>query len=321
MVYTPKVSVVILNWNGGEHLKKCLDSVLKTDYHDLEVIVVDNASTDGSQELVKKYYPQVILVENEKNLGFCVGNNIGIKRAKGEIIILLNNDTIVDGGWIKEILKCAQDPKVGIVGCRLYFPDTKIIQSLGFKMRFLGFWENIGAGQKDKGQFDKVSCVDYVSGAALAIKREVLDKVGLLDPAFYAYCEDVDLCYRARRAGYKVVTSNAIVYHCGSLSWDRLPVRKMYLVQRNRIYFILKHYPPKNLLRYVVEYPVMSFRVNLCKYIESETVLQKTAALNKIQKKGKISVIAFTREILRLVMFFVALLSMAAKTLLGGKGR
>jgi len=309
MVYTPKVSVVILNWNGGEYLKKCLDSVLKTDYHDLEVIVVDNASTDGSQELVKKYYPQVILIENEKNLGFCVGNNIGIKRTTGDIIILLNNDTIVDRSWVKEILKFAQDPRVGIVGCRLYFPGTKIIQSLGFKKRFLGFWESIGAGQEDNGQFGKVGCVDYVSGAALAIKRDVLDKIGLLDPAFYAYLEDADLCYRARRAGYEVVTSNAIVYHYGSLSWDRLPVRKMYLIQRNGIYFILKHFSPKILLRYLFERSIRVLKVNLCRYIKDETVLQKTATLNKIQNRGKISVIAFTREILRLAMFFIALLS------------
>jgi len=315
MVYAPKISVVILNWNGGKYLKECLDSVLKTDYHNLEVVVVDNASTDGSKELVNKYYPQVILKENEKNLGFCVGNNIGIERATGDIIILLNNDTIVDRRWIKEILKKAKNPRVGIVGCRLYFPGTKIIQSLGFRMKLLGFWESIGAGQEDNGQFDKVSCVDYVSGAALAVKREVFDKIGLLDPAFYAYCEDVDLCYRARRAGYKVVTSNAIVYHYGSLSWDRFSVRKMYLLQRNRIYFILKHYFPKTFLRYVVEYPVMSFMVNLCKYVGGETVLQKTA-LNKIQNKGKISIIAFTSEILRLVMFFIALLSMVAKTLI-----
>lgn len=321
MVYTSKVSIVILNWNGGKYLKECLDSVLKTDYQDLEIIVVDNASTDGSQELVKKCYPQVILIENERNLGFCVGNNIGIKRATSNIIILLNNDTIVDRSWVKEILKCAQDPRVGIVGCRLYFPGTKIIQSLGYRMKFLGFWESIGAGQEDKGQFDKVGCVDYVSGAALAVKREVLDKIGLLDPAFYAYCEDVDLCYRARRAGYKVVTSNAIVYHYGSLSWDRLPVRKMYLVQRNRIYFILKHYSPKTLLRYVVEYPVMSFMVNLCRFIRGETGLQKTATLNKIQIRGKIPVVAFTKEISRLVMFFITLLLLVVKTWLRGKRR
>jgi len=316
----PRVSVIILNWNGGDYLVRCVDSVMKTDYpNDLfEVIIVDNGSTDGSARLVKKMYPQVKLIENERNLGFCVGNNIGIKNSSGDIIILLNNDTIVDKDWIKEILKCAQDPKVGIIGCRLYFPDTKIIQSLGFKMKFLGYWESIGAGQEDKGQFNEIKYVDYVSGAALAVKKEVLDKIGLLDPIFYAYREDADLCYRARRASYKVVTSNAIVYHYGSLSWDKLPARKTYLAERNKIYFILKHYLPKKFLRYLLEYPIKTFKVNLRKYVRGETVLQKTTTLNNIQSRGKISIIAFTKEFLRFIMFFIALLSIIAKTLLRG---
>ena len=317
------VSVIILNWNGGDYLMRCVDSVMKTDYPGdlLEVIIVDNGSIDGSARLAKKMYPQIKLIENGRNLGFCVGNNIGIKHSSGDIVVLLNNDTIVDRNWIKEILKYAQDPRVGIIGCKLYFPGTKIIQSLGFRMRFLGYWESIGAGQEDNGQFDKFGCVDYVSGAALAVKRKVLDKIGLLDPTFYAYYEDVDICYRARQAGYKVVTSNAIVYHYGSLSWNRLPIRKMYLVQRNGIQFILKHYPPKNLLRYIFEYPIKSFKVDLCKYVRGETVLQKTATLNKTQNREKISVAAFTMEILRLIMFFMALLSIVAKTRLRRKER
>jgi GT2 family glycosyltransferase len=307
--------VIILNWNGGNYLIKCVNSVMKTDYPSdlLEVIIVDNGSTDGSARLAKKMFPQVKLIENEKNLGFCIGNNIGIKNSSGDIIILLNNDTIVDKDWIKEILKCAQDPEVGIIGCRLYFPGTKIIQSLGFKMKFLGFYESIGAGQEDTGQFYDVGYVDYVSGAAMAIKREVLNRIGLLDPAFYAYHEDVDLCYRARRAGYKVVTSNAIVYHYGSLSWNKLPARKIYLAERNKIYFVLKHYSPKKLLRYMFEYPIRSFSINLCKYIRGETVLQKLLTLNKVESQRKISIATLIKEITRLIMFFMALLSVATK--------
>jgi GT2 family glycosyltransferase len=313
-----RISIIILNWNGGDYLIRCVDSVMKTDYPNdlLEVIIVDNGSTDGSAKLAKKMFPQVKLIENERNLGFCIGNNIGIKNSSGDIIILLNNDTFVDKDWIKEILKCAQDPEVGIIGCRLYFPGTRIIQSLGFKMKFLGFYESIGAGQEDKGQFYDVGYVDYVAGAAMAIKREVLNRIGLLDPAFYAGHEDVDLCYRARRAGYKVVTSNAIVYHYGSLSWNKLPVRKIYLAERNKIYFVLKHYSPKKLLRYLFEYPIKSFKVNLCKYVRGESVLQKTATLNKVQGLRKTSVIALSNEILRLTMFFIALLLIAVR----GKG-
>ena len=307
-----RVSVIILNWNGGDYLSRCVKSVLETDYPGdlLEVIVIDNGSTDGSAKSVKKMFPQVKLIENKKNLGFCVGNNIGIKHASGDILILLNNDTIVDKNWINEILKVVKDPKIGIVGCRLYFPGTRIIQSLGSKMKFLGYWESIGAGQEDNGQFNYVSDADYVSGAAMAIKREVIEKTGLLDPEFYAYCEDLDLCYRARRAGYRIVTSNAVVYHYCSLSWDSFPIKKSYLNNRNKLYFITKHYPRKTLLKYVLEYPIRSLKVDLCRFIGGETVLQRVTTPSKNTKREKVSTVALTMVFLRTTMFLMALLSM-----------
>jgi GT2 family glycosyltransferase len=135
--------------------------------------------------------------------------------------------------------------------------------------------------------------MDYVSGAVLAVKRKVLDKIGLFRLCVLHICEDVDICYCARQAGYKVVTSNAIVYHYGSLSWDRPPMRKIYLAERNKSYFILKHYSPEKLLRDIFEYPIRSFKVNLCKYIKGETVFQKTATLNKARSQRKISVYSF----------------------------
>ncbi len=303
----PKVSIIILNWNEKEYLRKCLDSVLKTDYPNFEVIVVDNASVDGSKEMVKKEYSKVILIENKKNLGFCVGNNIGIKKARGDIIILLNNDTIVDKNWLKEIVKKANNTEVGIIGCKLYFPNSKTIQTVGFREAILDYWESIGAGQTDNGQFKEVEEVDWVSGAALAIKREVIERIGLLDPEFYAFGEDRDLCYRARKAGYKVVTSNAIVYHYGSLSWDKFPVIKMYLTNRNRLYFIIKHYSPRILLRYVFEYPIKSFNADLRRLIKGETVLQKVIYS---RQKGRLKVfkVALKTLTLKNVMFLASLL-------------
>ncbi|MHA1362064.1 MAG: glycosyltransferase family 2 protein [Candidatus Freyarchaeota archaeon] len=311
----PLISVVILNWNGGDYLRRCVKSVIETNYprNLLEVIVVDNGSTDGSARLAKKMYPQIKLIENGSNLGFCVGNNIGIKYASGSLIILLNNDTIVDKNWIREIVKSARDPKVGIVGCRIYFPGTRIIQTLGFRMKFLGYWENIGAGQVDDGQFDDIEGVDWVSGAALSIKSEVIEKIGFLDPEFYAYCEDMDLCYRARKAGYKVVISNAIVYHYGSVSFDRLPLKKAYLNNRGSLYFIMKHYSPKTLLRYVFEYPLKSFKVNLGRFIRGETGLQRAIISSKNIQQGKVFKKALNIVLLRNVTFFVALLLMIIK--------
>lgn len=246
------VSVIVLNWNQKKLLNNCLESVLNTDYSEMEIIVSDNGSTDGSVKMVKKNFANVVLIENNANLGFCEGNNIAIKRAKGDIIVLLNNDTWVDKNWINEIVNAASDSKVGIVGCKLLFVGTNVIQSLGYRSNLLGHYVNRGLLEINDGKYDneEVADVDYVSGAALAIKRLVVDAVGFLDPMFYAYFEDVDWCYRVKELGYKVVVAQkAVVHHCGSVSWNSLSFKKVYLTERNRFLFIFKHYSGLNLLR------------------------------------------------------------------------
>jgi len=248
----PLVSVIILNWNQKKFLRRCLNSVLSADYPRIEVLVSDNGSVDGSVELVKKEYPNVILIENRTNLGFCEGNNVAIKRAKGDIIVLLNNDTWVDKNWIKEVVKAASDPEVGIVGCKLLFAGTNVIQSLGYRSNLLGHYVNRGFLEVDDGKCDteKVADVDYVSGAALAIKRSVVDEVGFLDPLFYAYFEDADWCYRVNAAGYKVVVAErAVVHHFGSVSWSDFSFKKVYLTERNRFLFLVKHFSGSSLLK------------------------------------------------------------------------
>ena len=123
--------------------------------------------------------------------------------------------------------------------------------------------------------------VDYVSGAALAIKREVIEKIGLLDPRFYAYMEEVDWCYRAKKAGYKVVVSDAVIYHYGSASWQRFPLRKFYLNYRNRILFISKHYPKMMLLKYFLEYPVRFTAESLLNFLRKKTAIQRISPKNQ----------------------------------------
>lgn len=285
----PLVSIVILNWNGEKCIRDCLDSVLRTEYPSFEVIVVDNASTDGSKDLIKNLYPQVNLIENRENLGWCIGNNIGIREAKGDIIVLLNNDTIVDKNWIKEIVNEARNPDVGVIGCRLYFPNTNVIQSFGFRKVSLEIYENIGGGQVDNGQLNDIRDVDYVSGAAMAVKMEVLEKIGLLDPNFNAFHNDVDLCLRAKKAGYRVVMSNAKVYHYGSFSWNKFPIRKILFFHKDRLYFIQKHYAPRILLQYLTIEQIKILTRNLLRFLRKETVLQRLNLLGlETQRKGLI---------------------------------
>ena len=151
--------------------------------------------------------------------------------------------------------------------------------------------------------------MDYVSGASIAIKREVIAKIGLLDPKFYAYGEDNDLCYRARKAGYTVVTSNAIVYHYGSVSWDRFPLKKLYLNNRNNLYFIMKHYTPQILLRYVFEYPIRSFKLDLWRFVRGETVLQRVEKPSENTKRERNSIVALKTFLLNIAMFYITLVS------------
>jgi GT2 family glycosyltransferase len=263
----PLVSVIILNWNGVKFIQKCLDSVLASDYSNLEVIVSDNGSVDGSQELIKRDYPQVILIENKRNLGFCEGNNIAIQRSRGDIVILLNNDTEVDKNWIKEIVRIAKNPEVGIIGCVLYFAHTKFIETAGFCIHPSG---------RNLLIYTRFQEVDYVSGGALAVKRSVLERIGLLDPFFFAYCEDMDLCYRAKKGGYKVVMAyTAIVHHYGSQSWRRLPIKQMYLSERNRLYFIFKHFQGLRILKTLTYYEFLYFLMDVKKVITTKTVPQR----------------------------------------------
>lgn len=247
----PLVSVIILNWNKKQILENCLQSVFNTDYSKLEVIVLDNGSTDGSVSLIKQKFSNVVLIENKSNLGYCEGNNMAVKRAKGDIIILLNNDTLVDKNWVKEIVAVSNDPHVGIIGCKLLFVGTSIIQSLGYSSTVIGYFKNLRLLELDnKKEVIPIKEVDYVSGAALAIKRSLIQKIGLFDPMFFAYFEDVDLCYRVKKNGYNVVVApEAIVQHIGSCSWSTYAFKRIYANEKNRLLFIIKHYKGLELLK------------------------------------------------------------------------
>jgi len=277
----PKISIVIVNWNGKEYIRQCLRSIIASNYpkDKLEIIVVDNASNDGSDQIIAREFPEVTLIRNEQNLGFCEANNIGIRHSKGDIIVLLNNDTFVHNEWLNEIVKIINDPHVGIIGCKLLHPDGKIIQSCGCKELFPGYWIHIAAGLTiNEFRMEEEFEVDYVCGAAMAVKRELFDKIGLLDSKFFSYVEDVDICYRARSAGYKVIIApKAIVYHYGSASWKKFPLKRFLLDYRNRFFFIYKNYP-KKLLKYVLGYPIKFTLVALRNFLRKETVTQKIAS-------------------------------------------
>ena len=306
----PRISVIILNWNAKDYLKLCLESVLHTDYPNdfLEVMVVDNGSTDGSAEFIEENYPEARLIRSERNLGFCKGNNIGIRVASGDIIILLNNDTIVDSNWIRKILHEFEDSSVGVVGCRLLYPGTRIIQSMGFRERFLGYWESLRCGETYDEHIDYPKTVDYVSGAALAIRKTVIKKIGLLDP-YFECVEDCELCFRAKKAGYNVVMSHAIVYHYGSISWKKFASIRLYLrISKSRHRLIRKYYPQRTFLKYVIEWPIKILRLGWYRLTIGETVLQRLVSNDNNVSRKRILLTALGQFTLELVSFFIGLL-------------
>ena len=212
---------MVLNYNGRDYLPDCLESVQRLHYPAFETWVIDNASTDGSPETVRKDFPEVRLLENDRNLGFSIAYNRGFEQALAggfEYVWVLNNDTVVDAGALAALVRVAAgDERIGILGPKIYFadkPDT-IWFAGGAVSLATGITRHYGLRQRDRGQHDRVRDVDYVTGAAMLVRRSVLERLGGFDPIFSpAYAEDVDLCLRARKAGFRIVyVPQARVWH------------------------------------------------------------------------------------------------------------
>ena len=218
----PKVSIIILNWNGLEDTVECLESLKDIDYPNYEIIVVDNGSTDGSCDFLKANFPYVRLIENNENLGFAEGNNCGIRQASGKYVLLLNNDVVVDRYFLKELVNVAEsDPAIGAVGAVAYYYDDpqRIWQAAGMISWNRGRIRIVGRNEVDEGQFNEVTEVDYVPGCSMLVRRELFERVGYLDPKYFVYYDETDWCIRAQRAGYRVLYApRAKVWHKVSAS-------------------------------------------------------------------------------------------------------
>ncbi len=238
------ISVVIPNWNGSRFLPTCLNALRQQTLRDFEIIVVDDGSSDGSRELLARDYPKVRVIALETNRGFAPAVNEGIRAARGEIIALLNNDTEADAHWLEEIARALeQNPRAGMVACKLRLFDRRDhLHSAGDFYRVDGIPGNRGVWELDGGQYDDARGVFGACGAAAAYRQAMLDEIGLFDEAFGSYCEDVDLNWRARLAGYACVYApRAVVYHHVSATGGG--ALASFFVGRNFIYVLAKDYP------------------------------------------------------------------------------
>lgn len=252
------LSVIILNWNTKAETRDCLNSIFgQNRRHAIEIIVADNASSDGSREMLAAEFPQARVVAHPVNLGFCAGNNRAIPATSGRYILFLNSDTVVTECALDTLLDFADaHPDIGIVGPKLLNPDGSLQYSCRrFPDLGAGFFRNTPLGRLfPKNRFTQdylmsdwdhatVRDVDWVSGAALLIRREALEQLGGFDEGFYMYCEDVDLCYRAQEAGWRVVYfPDTVIYHIIGRSTNQVPTRMTYHFHRSMHRFYKKHY-------------------------------------------------------------------------------
>jgi len=246
------VSVVVLNWNGKDVIADCLDSLLAQDYESREIIVVDNDSRDGSLEMIEsKYGLKIMIMRNARNFGFAGGCNVGIRMARGEYVALLNSDAVADPNWMTEMVRAIEkDGKCGMVAGKIYFKgDGKLIENTGHIIFRDGLGRGRGRLEVDEGQYDAEETIFCPNGCAALYRKKMLDEIGMFDELFFAYADDIDVGFRGRLLGYECrYTPKAVAHHCLSESFGMLSPLKAFLVERNRMWVIIKCFPIRALL-------------------------------------------------------------------------
>jgi GT2 family glycosyltransferase len=268
----PLVSIIILNYNQLKVTCEFIDSTRSLTYPNYEIIMVDNASADDPTAHISSNYPRVKLIRNKKNLGFTGGNNVGIRAGRGEYFLIINNDTEVVPDLLDRLLEpFAVDPKVGVVSPKIrYFSHPTIIQYAGFTEvnPFTGRNKPIGGNMEDHGQFDNPGYTAYAHGAAMMVKREVIEKVGLLPDIFFIYYEELDWSAHIRRAGYKVFYQpSALIYHKESITMGKESPMKAYFHNRNRILFMRRNTTLVQFMFFVVFFLTLALPKTVIKYM------------------------------------------------------
>jgi GT2 family glycosyltransferase len=251
MIDYPLVSIVILNWNGLKYLKQFLPSVCATVYPNFNIIVGDNASTDGSVQFLKDNYPQIQIIINESNFGFAGGYNRVLEQIKSDYFVLLNSDVEVDSNWIEPVIRLMEDdqktaaaqPKIRAFNRKDHFEYAGaaggFIDAFGYPFCRGRLFDTL---EEDKNQYDQASEIFWASGAAFFVKRERWLEAGGLDEDFFAHMEEIDLCWRLKNLGYKIMyCPQSIVYHVGGGTLEAENPFKTYLNFRNNLVLLQKN--------------------------------------------------------------------------------
>ena len=271
------ISIVTINYNQIEVTCEFLDSLRKVSYKNYEIIVVDNASVLNPTSIIEEKYPEVQLIVNKENLGFSGGNNVGIKAAKGSYIFMVNNDTeLTEDIFEKLLAPFSTDTSIGVVCPKIrFFNPSDVIQYAGFTKvnPMTGRNRKLGFNETDQGQHNHSGITHYAHGAAMMVKKEVLEKVGLLPEIFFLYYEELDWSARVISHGYKIYyQSSALIFHKESVSVGKESITKAYYSNRNRILFMRRNFSkyhffifmaffslftvPKTLLSYLIKFKI-----------------------------------------------------------------
>lgn len=290
----PRISIIVLNWNGQQHLEACFKSIQEQDYDNFETLLVDNGSTDNSVEFVKKNFPFVKIVKLKENVGFAKGNNEGIKEAEGDYILTLNNDTKLEKNCLKNLMEIVEkNPDVGMFSLKMmFFYEPGLINSTGTLVYKDGSAMNRGMKQKDENQFEEIEEIFGPCAGAALYKKEMLEDIKLgedeyFDNDFFIYLEDADLSLRAQLRKWKsLYIPNSIIYHVHSATMQAKSPIKLYLSERNRIWYTLKDYPFSLFLKtpYYTFKRYISLLKNLEKSTESKNNFKKSDLMKALMK-------------------------------------
>jgi len=259
-------SIIILNYNGKSFLENCINSIIQNTPEKHEIIIVDNNSPDNSGKLFLEKYPSCKFILNEKNVGVPEGLNIGIENAKGEFLVFLNNDLIVNDGWLKAFHSAYSKFGYGLYQPKsLKMENTKQIDGVGNMINLFGFGFSRGKGEPDIGKYDKeIEEISYASGTCMFLPKKIIDEIGKFDKILFAYHEEVDLGWRARLFGYRsYYVPQSLIHHFGSANWG-WSKKKFYLLERNRWIVLLKNYSTKTVVKllpslFIIEIILLGF--------------------------------------------------------------
>ena len=286
----PKVSIIIVNYNGKELLQKCLDSLLKVNYDNFEIILVDNNSTDGTVEFITKNYPSLIIIKLDSNKGFAEPNNVAAKISKGKYLLFLNNDTVVTPNFISEMVKVMEtDKKIAVCQSLLLKPDGSVDSSGDFI-------DHLGVVYNSKTKIDEIREVSSARGASMLVRSDIFEKLDGFDQKFFVTFEDVDLCWRSWILGYRVlIIPTSIVYHEGGITIKKIKSEIAFHGFKNQLAMKITNFEPilamRNMMLFFGIYGIRELKIWLDYTISGSTKLSSTEYEDNIAPKPSFKVI------------------------------